>query len=226
MEQEHFENVWQSLNEEIQEKVFAGGKGVIPYENIKIFDSLNSVPENRNSFAQSEFYTELKHDIVSYEEYENSKFLYATLKMRNLSDMNDLYNFQYTCLLCKIIANQFETIHKMRGYSRQKCNPASTLSGCIKREMSKVIFSLLTNNEVVEVFERITAGRFDCISTRLAFDTEILMPNISRLEFDKMTVDESFQVFKRRGLKVGYKLKLDGEKTLYRQKSHVENFEV
>ena len=226
MEQEHFENVWQSLSEEVQEKVFAGGKGVIPYENIKIFDSLNSVSENRNSFAQSEFYTELKQDIVSEEEYENSKFLYTTLKMRNLSDMNDLYNFHNTCLSCKIIENQFEKIHKMRGYSRQKCNLASTLSGCIEREMSKVILSLSTNNEVVEVFERITTGRFDCISTRLAFDTEILMLNISRVEFDKMTIDESFQVFKRRGLKVEYKLKLDGEKTLYRQKSHIENFEV
>ena len=114
----------------------------------------------------------------------------------------------------------------MRGYSRQKCNLASTLSGCIEREMSKVILSLSTNNEVVEVFERITTGRFDCISTRLAFDTEILMLNISRVEFDKMTIDESFQAFKRRGLKVEYKLKLDGEKTLYRQKSHIENFEV
>ena len=112
MEQEHFENVWQSLSEEVQEKVFAGGKGVIPNENIKIFDSLNSVSENRNSFAQSEFYTELKQDIVSEEEYENSKFLYTTLKMRKLSDMNDLYNFQDTCLSCKIIENQFEKYTK------------------------------------------------------------------------------------------------------------------
>ena len=63
--------------------------------------------------------------------------------------------------------------------------------------MLKVILVLPTNNEVVEVFERILMGGFSCVNTRLVFDTEILMPNISRTEFDKMTIDESVQAFKR-----------------------------
>ena len=84
--------------------------------------------------------------------------------------------------------------------------------------MLKIILVLPTNNEVVEVFERILMGGFSCVNTRLVFDTEILMPNISRTEFDKMTIDENVQAFKRLGLKVRYKLKLDGEKT-YTEKS-------
>ena len=63
--------------------------------------------------------------------------------------------------------------------------------------MLKVILVLPTNNEVVEVFERILMGGFSCVNTRLVFDTEILMPNISRTEFDKMTIDENVQAFKR-----------------------------
>ena len=63
--------------------------------------------------------------------------------------------------------------------------------------MLKVILVLPTNNEVVEVFERILMGGFSCVNTRLVFDTEILMPNISRTEFDKMTIDKSGQAFKR-----------------------------
>lgn len=63
--------------------------------------------------------------------------------------------------------------------------------------MLKVILVLPTNNEVVEVFERILMGGFNCVNSRLVFDTEILMPNISRTEFDKMTIDENVQAFKR-----------------------------
>ena len=57
--------------------------------------------------------------------------------------------------------------------------------------MLKIILVLPTNNEVVEVFERILMGGFSCVNSRLVFDTEILMPNISRTEFDKMTIDEN-----------------------------------
>ena len=46
------------------------------------------------------------------------------------------------------------------------------------------------------------------------------MPNISRSEFDKMMIDESFQAFKRQDFKAEYmyiikyyRIKLDGEKT-------------
>ena len=35
--------------------------------------------------------------------YENSKHLYHTLKMRNLGDKNNLYNTQDVILLCEII---------------------------------------------------------------------------------------------------------------------------
>ena len=55
--------------------------------------------------------------------------------------------------------------------------------------MSKVILPLPPNNKVEEVFESRLTGLLICVNTRLAFDTEILMPNISRAEFDKMIID-------------------------------------
>ena len=42
-----------------------------------------------------------------------NKSLYLTLKMQNLSAMNDLYSFQGTCLQCKILQNWSEKIHKI-----------------------------------------------------------------------------------------------------------------
>ena len=72
--------------------------------------------------------------------------------MRNLSDENDLYSFQDTCLLWKIVENWSETIHRICWLIPRKCNSASALSGWIQRVMSKVVLPLPPNNEVVEVF--------------------------------------------------------------------------
>ena len=132
--------------------------------------------------------------------------------MHNLSAMNDLYSFQDTCLLCKILENWSEEINKICRLIPRKHKSVSALNGCIEKEMSKVILSLPTNNEVVEMFESTLTGWFSCVSTRLAFDSEILMPNISRAAFDNMMIDESFQIFERQDFKGGYKLTLDGEK--------------
>ena len=57
-----------------------------------------------------EFNRKLKQRFVSQDDYENTKYLYLTLKMRNLSDRNHLYNSQDVILLCKIIENGFQMI--------------------------------------------------------------------------------------------------------------------
>ena len=48
-------------------------------------------------------FSELKQSAVEDNDYENSKYLYETLKMRNLGNMNDLYNAQDVIFLCGII---------------------------------------------------------------------------------------------------------------------------
>ena len=45
----------------------------------------------------------LEQNFVSIKDYENSKYLYLTLKMRNLRDMNNLYNVQGVILLCEYV---------------------------------------------------------------------------------------------------------------------------
>ena len=53
---------------------------------------------------------------------------------------------------------------------------------------------------------------FGSVNTRLSFDTELLMPNLTQNDYQKMNIDESFKVFKRDDLKVVYSLKLDEKK--------------
>ena len=63
-------------------------------------------------FEKSKFYSYLKQKFVTNEDYEDSKFLYTTLEIRNLNDMNDLYNAKDVILLCGIIESRFELTYQ------------------------------------------------------------------------------------------------------------------
>ena len=63
------------------------------------------------------------------------------------------------------------------GFNPRKCNSAATFSGCVEREMSKIIIALPTSNEIVDIFENTLNGGFSSVNTRLGFDTEVLLPN-------------------------------------------------
>ena len=92
--------------------------------------------------------------------------------MLNLGKMNDLYNAQDVILLCGIIESRFQLMQEENGFNPRKYNSASTLSCCIEREMSKVIITLPTSSEVVDIFEKTLTSGFSCVNTRLAFDTD------------------------------------------------------
>ena len=160
-------------------EIIAEGKGIIPYENIVDINSMFLTPENDVFFEKSEFYSDLKQKIVvSDSDYEISFFLYKTLKIRNLGDMNYLYNAQDVILFCNIAENRFQFMHDQYEFNPRKYNSVSTLSGCIEREMSRVIIALPTSNEAVDIFEQTITGGFSWVNTKLAFDTKILLPNL------------------------------------------------
>ena len=124
--------------------------------------------------------------------------------MRNVGDMNDLYNTQDVILLCEIIKKRFQLMHDRYGFNPKKCNSASPLSGSIERNLSKVIIALPTTNEIVDVFEQTLTGGFSCVNKRLDLDTEILLPNSTEKTEDILSKDYNY--------KVCYRLKLDEDK--------------
>ena len=67
------------------------GKGIISYELVIGMDSFFLTPE-KDFWEKTEFFSDLKQSAVNDVGYENSKYLSQTLKMRNLGDMDDLYN--------------------------------------------------------------------------------------------------------------------------------------
>ena len=182
--------------------IIADGKGIIPYEIIVDMNSLLLTP-NKEFWEKTEFLSELKLQAVDKESYENSKYLYSNLKMRNLGDLNGLYNTQDVILLCEIIESRFQAMRNTYGFNLRKCNSESPMSGCTEREMSKVIIALPTKYDHVEIFEQSVIGGFSCVNTRLAFDTEILLPN----SFESQNLTK-----KNLNYKIAYNLKINDKK--------------
>ena len=136
----YFSEFWKYLGPQQKEKILnivVDGKGIIPYEKIVDVNSLILTPENGMFFEKSEFYSDIKQKSVADEDYESSMYLYKTLKMRNLGDMNDLHNTQDVILLCEIIENRFQLMHNKYGFNPRKCNSASSMSGSIERDLPK-----------------------------------------------------------------------------------------
>ena len=48
--------------------------------------------------------------------------------MRNLGDLNDLYNTQDVILLTQILESRFQVMQNTYGFNPRKCNSVSTIS--------------------------------------------------------------------------------------------------
>ena len=82
------------------------------------------------------------------------------------------------------------------------------MSGCIEREISKIILALPTEYEHVEIFEETVTVGFNCVNTRLAFDSLILLPNLTdKTDLKNNPMNKNFNY------KVVYNLKINNEKT-------------
>ena len=183
----YFSTVWPYLTQKLQEQVLdivTGGKGIIPYELIVDMTSLLLTPDDGEFWSKTEFFSELKLQAADDVSYENSKFLYKTLQMRNLGDLNGLYNTQDVVLLCEILESRFKAMQNIYDFNPRKRNSASIMSSCIEREMSKVIITLLIKIKHVEIFEQTVIDGFSCVNNRLAFGTQILLPNFLVLEMN------------------------------------------
>lgn len=74
----------------------------------------------------------------------------------------------------------------------RRYNSASTLSGCIKRSKSKVILALPTCLNIIQFFEKTLIGGFSSVNMRAAFETEIILLNLSVKDMNKLNIDQSF----------------------------------
>ena len=165
------------LNEENEKWVLdylCSGKGMIPYQMITDFDSLNLRPDG-DFFKGESFYSTLKEKNIGEEEYEKVKNFFTILRLKTLGDLNKIYNFQDTTILCEIFEQRANLLQKLFKYNPRKCNSASGFSGCVQRLKSKCCIALPVDAEIIRVFEQTLIGGYSCVNTRMAFDTEIFL---------------------------------------------------
>ena len=80
----------------------------------------------------------------------------------------------------------------------------NVMSGWIEREMSKIILALPTKYDHVEIF---VIGGFSWVNTRLAFDSQILLPNLTdKIDLENNPLNKDFNY------KIVYNLKINIEK--------------
>ena len=189
LNEHYFSTVGPYLSLKKKEKILeliSEGKGIIPYEIIVDMESFFVKPEN-DFCEKTDFFSELKQRVVNDENYENSKYLYQTFKMRNFGVLNDLHNTQGVILLTEIIESRFQAIQNTYGFNPRKCNSASSMSGCIEREMSNIILALPRKND---------------------HDSQILLPNLAdKIDLENNPMNKSFNY------KVVYNLKRNNDKT-------------
>ena len=127
--------------------------------------------------------------------------------MRNLGDLNDLYNAQDMILLTEIIESRFQAMQNAYGFNQRKFNSSGSVSSCIEREMFKIILALPTKYEHAEIFEKTVIGGFSSVNTRLAFDPQILLPNLDfKDDLNHNPINKNFDY------KVVYNLRMNDQK--------------
>ena len=87
-------------------------KGTTPYQLITDYDSLN-ISLDKGFFEIYQFYLNMKDSVLSTEDYENVKNFYTVLKTSNLGELNKVYNFQDTIILCEISEQRSDLLKKI-----------------------------------------------------------------------------------------------------------------
>ena len=119
--------------------------------------------------------------------------------MRTLGDMNDLYNAQEVILLFETGENRFQFMHDWYGFNPRKW------------EMSRVIIALPISNKVIDIFEQTITSGFSSVNTILAFDTEILLPNLIQKDSEENSQKDY-------NYKVCYNIKLNEDKEFVKKR--------
>ena len=101
------------------------------------------------------------------------------MKLKNLGELNRIYNFQDTIIFCEIFEQTSELLQEIFKYNPRKCNSASSFSEWVHCNKSKCSIALPTDAEFIRVFEKTLIGSSCCVNNRLAFDTDILLKNPS-----------------------------------------------
>ena len=128
------------------------------------------------------------------------------MKLKTLGELNRIYNFQDTIIFCEIFEQRSELLQEIFKYNSRKCNSASSFFGWIHRNKSKCSIALPTDPEFLRIFEKTLIGGSNCVNSRLAFGTDILLKNPSSekvlIEIKKEKGEKQLKMFSSKIVKI------------------------
>ena len=83
-------------------------------------------------------------------------------------------------------------------FNPRKCSSASTLSGSIQRDMSKVIISFPTNADVIALMEKTLIGDMSVVNTKVGFDSNIFIKDKQKKLVYKIRNKETDEIENKR----------------------------
>ena len=128
------------------------------------------------------------------------------MKLKNLGELNSIYNFQDNIILCEIFEQRSELLQEIFEYNSRKCNSASSFFGWIHCNKSKCSIALPTDPEFIRIFEKTLIGGSSYVNSRLAFGTDILLKNPSSekvlIEIEKEKGEKQLKMFSSKIVKM------------------------
>ena len=128
------------------------------------------------------------------------------MKLKNLGELNSIYNFQDNIILCEIFEQRSELLQEIFEYNSRKCNSASSFFGWIHCNKSKCSIALPTDPEFIRIFEKTLIGGSNYVNSRLAFGTDILLKNPSSekvlIEIEKEKGEKQLKMFLSKIVKI------------------------
>ncbi|XP_052779407.1 uncharacterized protein LOC128216784 [Mya arenaria] len=137
-------------------------KGVYPYEYMDSFDKF----DESELPSKDQFYSTIKKEHISNEDYEHARTVFQTFNMRSLGEYHDLYLKTDVVLLSDV----FESFRKLclQQYELDPCHfytsPGLSWSACLK--MTDVKLELLTDIDKILMIEAGIRGGVSQISNR------------------------------------------------------------
>ena len=139
-------------------------KGCFPYEVVTGLNSPSVKPDIGDFWSIETFCSRLRDEVISQKEWEGCRRLYKILRMRNLSDFNDIYNIQDVYILGVILEYRWQKIKDSTGFNPRCFTSASTLSVAIERVKSKV---LEIAGEIADLVEKLLSGGYSSVGALL-----------------------------------------------------------
>lgn len=152
------------------------------------FNSLDISPEEGFFFLPHQFYCSLKETIISKEDYDSVKKFYQTMKLKNLGELNILYNFHDTIILCEYLKTVLLSYKNFLNTTQESVIPQVLLVFVSLETKASVWLLFQQKLNMLGFLKKILIVGFSCVNTRLALDSQILLPK-DNIDNNKLIFD-------------------------------------